>query len=96
MFLLERLSVSSLPVISPGEIVETPCPIVLVLMIFTPRRALVCSSGPGLESLFKVGKSIQGVIGSEDAEVDSSTIEALKAAAEKANIEIELAHSNGH
>lgn len=56
----------------------------------------MCSSGPGLEALFKAGKSIQGIIGSEDADVDSSTIEAVKTAAEKANIEIELAHSNGH
>jgi hypothetical protein len=56
----------------------------------------VCSSGPGLECLFKAGKSIQGVIGSEEAEVDSSVIERLKNAAGEADIEIDLAYANGH
>ena len=56
----------------------------------------MCSSGPGLESLFKVGKPIQGVIGSEESEVDSNLLDALKSAAQQASIDIEMAHANGH
>lgn len=54
------------------------------------------SSGPGLETLFKVGKPIQGVIGSEDSEVDSALLDALKSAAQQAGTDIELAQVNGH
>jgi hypothetical protein len=57
---------------------------------------LVCSSGPGLEAIFRTGLPIKGILGSEDVDASSVDLKKLEQAAKEAGIELEFLQTNGH